>query len=80
MQKKSIKAIVRGKARFSVITENLIRIEWSENGIFEDGKTLFAVNRNHNGCDVSVEETENMLRIQTERFTLFYLQNVNLLR
>ncbi len=75
VQEKSIKAIVRGKARFSVITENLIRIEWSENGIFEDGKTLFAVNRNHNGCDVSVEETENMLRIQTERFTLFYLQN-----
>ena len=64
-----------GKARFSVITENLIRLEWSEKEIFEDGETLFALNRNHNGCSVSVEETENMIRIQTEIFTLFYQEN-----
>lgn len=75
MQKKNIKAFTFGKARFTVITENLIRLEWSEKEIFEDGETLFAVNRNHNGCSVQMEETENEIRIQTEIFTLFYRKN-----
>ena len=39
------KTIVCGKARFSVITENLIRLEWMSKGGFCDGETLFAVNR-----------------------------------
>ncbi len=34
-----------GKARFSVITENLIRCEYEPNGSFCDEETLFAVNR-----------------------------------
>ena len=75
MNEKNIKAFLFGKARFTVITENLIRMEWSEKELFEDGETLFAVNRNHNGCSVQTEETENEIRIQTEVFTLTYLKN-----
>ena len=75
MNEKNIKAFLFGTARFTVITENLIRMEWSEKELFEDGETLFAVNRNHNGCSVQTEETENEIRIQTEVFTLTYLKN-----
>ena len=75
MNEKNIKAFLFGKARFTVITENLIRMEWSEKELFEDEETLFAVNRNHNGCSVQTEETENEIRIQTEVFTLTYLKN-----
>ncbi|MBP5782321.1 MAG: glycosyl hydrolase family 31, partial [Bacteroidales bacterium] len=35
-----------GNARFTVLTSRLIRLEWSENGIFEDNATLGVVNRN----------------------------------
>ena len=75
MQEKNIRAVTLGKARFTVITENLIRLEWSEKQVFEDGETLFAVNRNHNGCWVHAEKTENTVMVQTENFTLFYREN-----
>ena len=75
MQEKNIKAVTLGKARFTVITENLIRMEWSEKGAFEDGETLFAVNRNHNGCFACVEKTEDAVTVQTDVLTLVYREN-----
>ncbi|MBP3555099.1 MAG: hypothetical protein J6K63_05580 [Clostridia bacterium] len=33
--------ILRDKARFTVITENLIRLEYAENRVFCDDETLF---------------------------------------
>jgi alpha-glucosidase len=37
--------VVSGKARFTVLTERLIRMEYDENAIFEDRATLAFVNR-----------------------------------
>ena len=36
--------VVAGNARFTVLTPQLIRMEWSEDGIFEDRATLTFVN------------------------------------
>lgn len=66
------KTIIFGHARFSIITENLIRIEWETKGAFCDAETLFAVNRKYNGCEVSVRIDENELEIQTEAIHLYY--------
>ena len=38
-------SIIFDKARFTVLTENLIRIEYSETGIFEDQQTQIVHNR-----------------------------------
>ena len=37
--------VVAGNARFTVLTPQLIRMEWSEDGVFEDRATLTFVNR-----------------------------------
>ena len=75
MNHKDFMPITLGKARFTVITENLIRMEWSENGVFCDAQTLFAVNRRHNGCEVHMERTENTVTLRTEAITLRYREN-----
>ena len=75
MEKKECLPITVGKARFSVITENLIRMEWSENGVFCDDETLFAVNRRHNGCEVRIDRTDTSVEIRTEAIRLCYFDN-----
>ena len=37
--------VVSGSARFTVLTPQLIRMEWAEDGVFEDRATLGVVNR-----------------------------------
>ena len=66
------KIITFDKARFTVITENLIRFEYADNRVFCDDTTLFAVNRAHNGCDVEVVQNETTLEIKTDAIHLFY--------
>lgn len=75
MNNKDFMHITVGKARFSVITENLIRCEWSENGVFCDAETLFAVNRRYNGCAVRINRTESSAEIKTEAISLYYRDN-----
>lgn len=69
------KQIVFGNARFSVITENLIRAEYSKESNFMDYNTLFASNRKYNGCDVEICENGNTLTIKTEAITLTYIDD-----
>ena len=38
--------VVAGNARFTVLTDRLVRMEWAEDGVFEDRATLAFVNRN----------------------------------
>ena len=37
--------VVTGNARFTILTPKLIRMEWAEDGIFEDRVILGIVNR-----------------------------------
>lgn len=68
------KAVVKcGNARFTVLTPKLIRMEWSENGIFEDNATLAIINRNLPVPQFAVKSTKNLLTITTTDVTLKYV-------
>ncbi|MBQ9310687.1 MAG: DUF5110 domain-containing protein [Bacteroidales bacterium] len=66
-------AIVKyGNARFTVITDRLIRIEWASNGRFEDRATLGAVNRELPVPRFEVKRSKGTLTIATDSLTLTY--------
>ena len=69
--------ITFGNARFSVITENLIRCEYSKDKLFIDYPTLFATNRSHNGCDFEASENGSTITIKTDAMTLTYTNDGN---
>ena len=65
--------IVQGdKYRFTVLTTGLIRLEYSEDGVFEDRATQTVLNRDFEKVDFLVKETEDELEIVTWRLRLNY--------
>ena len=64
--------IVVGDARFTVITPNLIRMEYEPDGKFVDAESLFAVNRKALGGLVSVAQTPAQTKITTGAMDLTY--------
>ncbi len=61
-----------GDARFTVLTDRLIRMEWSENGVFEDNATLAIVNRNLPVPAFTVKNAGKGVQIRTKAVTLDY--------
>ncbi len=67
------KNIIKGdKYRFTVITEQLIRLEYNENGIFEDNATQVFINRNLDEVEYKVIKKEDDLIIETKFLRLSY--------
>ena len=64
--------VVAGNARFTVLTDRLIRMEWSPSGRFEDHATLAIVNRNLPVPAFSVKRNGNRLTLKTSSLTLTY--------
>lgn len=58
--------------RISVLTAGLVRLEYSEKGIFEDRPTQVVWNRDLGVCDYQVTDTEDSLEIITDRIHLHY--------
>lgn len=58
--------------RFSVLTPSLIRMEWSENGRFEDRASLTFINRNMPVPEYKVSRTGKKVVIKTSELTLTY--------
>ena len=74
--KADAKAVVTsGNARFTVLTPQLIRMEWSADGQFEDHATLTFVNRETPVPEFKVRESKSKLTITTPALTLTYLKN-----
>ncbi|WP_458452103.1 TIM-barrel domain-containing protein [Alistipes finegoldii] len=74
--KADAKAVVTsGNARFTVLTPQLIRMEWSADGQFEDRATLTFVNRETPVPELKVRESRSKLTITTPALTLTYLKN-----
>ena len=48
--------VIIGNSRFTFITEQLVRMEYAQNGHFLDDPTLFAIDRSTECKDVKVEE------------------------
>lgn len=64
--------VVSGNARFTVLTDRLIRMEWSEDGIFEDRASFAIVNRNLPVPKFTSVEKNGVLTIKTGGLTLTY--------
>ena len=60
---------IKDNARFTVITDGVIRMEYAVGGAFVDGETLFAKRKAQ--CDARVYETD-VLVIETDFLTLYY--------
>ena len=67
--------VTSGNARFTVLTPQLIRMEWSADGQFEDRATLTFVNRETPVPEFKVRESRSKLTITTPALTLTYLKN-----
>ena len=61
-----------GNARFTVLTDRLIRMEWCEDGLFEDRASLAIVNRNLPVPSFRVLRNGEELTIKTSSVTLMY--------
>jgi len=64
--------VVAGKARFTVISPELVRMEYAVDGKFVDEPTLFATQREARCADFSVEEEGPKVVITTPRLRLKY--------
>ena len=58
--------------RITVLETGLVRLEWSEDGVFEDRASQTVLHRAFAPVDFTVTETEHRLEISTERFQLTY--------
>ena len=67
--------VVCGNARFTVLTPRLIRMEWSQDGRFEDRATLTFVNRETKVPDFNVRESKKRLTLITSALRLTYLKD-----
>ncbi len=69
-------AIFKGeKYRITILTERLIRFEYSETGEFYDGLTERVINRDFNVPEFEVKEDNKYLEISTKYFLLTYAKN-----
>jgi alpha-glucosidase (family GH31 glycosyl hydrolase) len=64
--------LVVGKARFTVLTPNCVRLEYSENGKFVDAASLFAVNRDTRFSGFKVSKSGQATTIDTGKLSLTY--------
>ncbi len=60
------------KYRITVLTERLVRLEYNENGFFEDYPTEVVWYRNLPKPEFTVSETDSVIRIITKYFELTY--------
>lgn len=76
----SIKAIVQGeKYRITVLTERLVRLEYSEEGIFNDLPTELVIDRAFDVPKFSIKQDKHLLQITTSYFKLTYLKEKHFL-
>ena len=67
--------IIGSKFRFTVLSPRLIRLEYSDSGIFEDRPTSIVINRLFPKVNYSIIESDTLIQITTEVFTLTYVKN-----
>lgn len=64
------------KYRISILSDILIRFEYSETGSFNDFPTFFASNRSFGQPKIVVEEDNKILVIKTDKFVLEYIKEM----
>jgi alpha-glucosidase (family GH31 glycosyl hydrolase) len=69
--------VVQGKARFTVLTPQLLRMEWAADGKFEDHASFVFINRRLPVPAFSYAFTSGKLTIKTDALTLTYSPNAD---
>ncbi len=64
--------IIRGDVRFTILTPQLVRMEWSKDSVFEDRASLVFIDRNLPVPPFSVNETDENLIISTDKLIIRY--------
>lgn len=65
--------VIQGeKYRITMLTEGLVRLEYSEEGKYEDRPTQTVINRDFPACSYTVKETEEEIQVFTKRIHLIY--------
>lgn len=64
--------VVIGNARFSFITDNLVRIEYAVDQAFVNDSTMFAVNRECGDVKVDITRSGNNYTLSTPLFDIIY--------
>ena len=67
--------ITAGRARFTLLTERMLRLEWADDGRFEDRATLVVANRTLPTVRRTVQRLGNGLTVRTSGFVLEYRDN-----
>ncbi len=66
-------AVVRGERwRITVLADGLVRLEWADDGVFEDRASTFALHRDLPVPRFDVVDGEDVLEIVTDRIRLVY--------
>lgn len=69
----SEKMTVKGsKYRFTILSESLLRLEYAEDGIFENRPSLLASNRKFNEVPFNFSQDDFKIKIETNYFRLIY--------
>jgi len=68
-------AVISGKARFTILTDHVVRMEYTNDSTFTDQATLTFVNRHLPAPVYQVSENNGWLIIKTEYRILHYLKN-----
>ena len=69
--------VICGFARFTILHDRMVRLEWAEDGVFEDRATLAAIHRHTEPVDFSVDMYEDSCLIDTGRYVFITKQMVN---
>lgn len=70
--------IIKGEHyRFTIMSNGLIRLEYSKDGYFNDDRTLLINNRYFEKVDFDIKEDEHTLEIITKIFKLEYKKNLH---
>jgi len=67
--------VILSRARFTVITPECIRLEYSKSGKFIDAPSLFAGKRHARSAAYTLQKTDKQLIIRTARLKLIYRKN-----
>ena len=73
-----VESVIRGeKFRITVLSDLLVRLEYSEAGKFEDRPTELVMNRNFKPVEYEKKEDARYLTIKTSYFTLSYQKEMS---
>lgn len=67
--------LISGNARFTILTPQLLRMEWAADGVFEDRASLAFINRKLPVPEFRVSRQNGWLVIKTRKLTLHYKES-----